>query len=46
MVPVQGRVSLKHIDANMLLHEAVQEDGEGGEADVVEGQIRGVVQSL
>lgn len=30
----------------MLLNQAVEEDGEGGEADVVQRQIGGVVQRL
>lgn len=45
-LPVQGWVSLEHFNAHMLLHEAVQENREGGEADVVESQIRSIIQSL
>lgn len=44
--PVEGWVSLEHVNAHVLLHEAVQENWEGGEADVVESQIRSIVQSL
>lgn len=44
--PVEGRVSLEHVNAHVLLHEAVQENREGSEADVVESQIRSIVQSL
>lgn len=45
-IPVQGWVSLEHFNAHVLFHEAVQENREGGEADVVESQIRSIVQSL
>lgn len=41
--PVQGGVSPQRVDADVLLHEAVQQDREGGEADVVQGQIGRVV---
>lgn len=44
--PVERRVSLEHINAHVLLHEAVQENREGSEADVVESQIGSIVQSL
>lgn len=44
--PVQGWVSLEHFHAHVLLHKAVQENREGSEADVVEGQIRSIIQSL
>lgn len=44
--PVEGRVSLEHVNAHVLLHEAVQENREGSEADVVESQICSIVQSL
>lgn len=44
--PVQGGVSLEHIDAHVLLHQAVQQDWEGGEADIVESQVCSIIQSL
>lgn len=45
-VPVEGRVPLEHVHGDVLLHQAVEQDGEGGEADVVERQVGSVVQGL
>lgn len=45
-VPVEGGVSPQRVDADVLFHQAVQKDREGGEADVVQSQVGGVVQSL
>lgn len=46
LVPVEGRVPLERVYADVLLHQAVQENREGSETDVVQGQVGGVVQSL
>ena len=45
-VPVEGRVPLERVRGDVLLHQAVEQDGEGGEADVVERQVGSVIQSL
>lgn len=45
-VPVEGRVPLERVHGDVLLHQAVEQDGEGGEADVVERQVGSVVQRL
>lgn len=45
-VPVEGGLSAERVDADVLLHQAVQENREGRKADVVQGQVGGVVQSL
>lgn len=45
-VPVEGRVPLERVHGDVLLHQAVQQDGEGGEADVVQRQVGSVVQGL
>ena len=44
--PVQGGVLLERLHGDVLLHQAVEEDGEWGEADVVQSQVGGVVQRL
>lgn len=41
-VPVEGRVPLERVHGDVLLHQAVQQDGEGGEADVVQRQVGSV----
>ena len=46
LVPVEGRVSPERVYADMLFHQAVQEDREGSKADVVQCQVGSVVQSL
>lgn len=44
--PVQSGVSLQRLYADVFLYEAVEEDGQGGEADVVQSQVGCVVQGL
>lgn len=44
--PVQGGLPLQGVHGDVLLDQAVQEDGERGEADVVQRQIGSVVQRL
>lgn len=46
LIPVEGRVPPERVYADMLLREAVQEDRQGREADVVQRQVGGVVQGL
>lgn len=46
IVPVEGGVVQKHLHADVLLQQAVSQDGHGGEADVVHGQIGRVIQGL
>lgn len=45
-VPVEGGIVQKHLHADVLLQQAVSQDGHGGEADVVHGQIGRIVQGL
>lgn len=44
--PVQRGLPLESLHGDVLLNQAVEEDGEGGEADVVQRQIGGVIQRL
>lgn len=44
--PVQGGLPLECLHGDVLLNQAVEEDGEWGEADVVQRQIGSVVQRL
>ena len=44
--PVEGRFALQHMWMHWLLEQAVDQDGQRGEADVVEREINTVVQSL
>lgn len=37
---------MSDVHGGVLLHQAVQQDGEGGEADVVQRQVGSVVQGL
>ena len=46
LVPVQGRVPPERVYADVLLHQAVQENREGRKADVVQGQVGSVIQRL
>lgn len=46
IVPVEGGILQKHLHADVLLQQAVSQDGHGGEADVVHGQIGRIVQGL
>lgn len=45
-LPIQGRIPLQCLHGDMLLHQAVEKDGERGEADVVQRQVGSVVQRL
>lgn len=44
--PIEGGVPLQCLYGDVLLHQAVEEDGERGEADVVQRQIGSVIQRL
>ena len=44
--PVEGGVVQEKLDTDVLLQEAVGQDGHGGEADVVHREIGGIVQGL
>lgn len=44
--PVERGVPLERVDAHMLLHQAVQENRQGSETDVVQRQVGRVVQGL
>ena len=44
--PVQGGLPLQRLRGDVLLHQAVQQDGQRGEADVVQRQVCRVVQRL
>lgn len=46
IVPVEGGIVQKPLHADVLLQQAVSQDGHGGEADVVHGQIGCIVQGL
>lgn len=45
-LPVEGSIIQQSINADMLLQEAVSQDGHRGEADVVHRQIGRIVQGL
>lgn len=44
--PVEGRVLLQDVHVDVLLYEAVEQDGQRSEANVVQRQVSGVVQRL
>lgn len=44
--PVQARFILQYVRMNQLFKQTVHQDGQRGEADVVQCQINTVVQSL
>lgn len=45
-LPVEGSIIQQSINADMLLQEAVSQDGHRGEADVVHRQIGRIIQGL
>lgn len=45
-LPVEGGIVQQELDADVLLQEAVSQDGHRGEADVVHRQIGRVIQGL
>lgn len=44
--PVEGGVLLQDVHVDVLLYETVEQDGQRGETDVVQGQVGCVVQRL
>lgn len=44
--PVEGGVLLQDVHVDVLLYETVEQDGQRGETDVVQGQVGRVVQRL
>ncbi len=45
-LPVEGSIVQQNLNADVLLQEAVSQDGHRGEADVVHRQIGRVIQGL
>lgn len=45
-LPVEGSIVQKHLHADVLLQEAVSQDGHRGEADVVHRQIGRIIEGL
>lgn len=46
IVPIQGWIPLQCLHGDMLLDQAVEKDGERGEADVVQRQVGRVIERL
>lgn len=46
VLPVQRWLALQHVRVDQLLKQAVDQDGQRGEADVVECQVDTVIKSL
>lgn len=45
-LPVEGSIVKKNLHADMLLQQAISQDGHRGEADVVHRQIGRIIQGL
>ena len=45
-LPIQARFALQYMGMDQLFKQTVHQDGQRGEADVVQGQINTVVQGL